>query len=380
MPHEIMRAANATLNADEYGAGRTILESWPRVLFMELTRKCNAACWMCRPFGGNRALPQMSMETFRRIADQTFPRADVVDLRGWGESLIHPEFVPMLEYAASLGPRLKIYTNLSVGRRRCEALVEYDVTTAVSFDAAEKKLFETLRRGCRFELVRENLAFLAAAAQAKGRPGLLYLSVTVQGGNLPQVPKIVALAGELGISEVKLFPLICEESDPAHLSHHLDAVVSMLDEATELALASGVRLSLGASMDETLTSEHHALTAPCLHPWAYCYVDPSGRLGFCDHLIGQAAFILAEDSENFHSAWNSEGFQRLRSQHACGPQALEDDFHPCRWCYGRRYMDTENWIDRSVASREVSSCTVGRLHHIGRFNGSRRPFVSGWTR
>lgn len=380
MPDSRLRQENQVLNKQEYSARQVQLKSWPRVLFVELTQKCNASCWMCRPPGGNAALPEMAFDKFREIGDQAFPRAEVIDLRGWGESLIYPHFSKALDYSASFGASLKIYTNLSVSRRLCEQLIDYDVTTAVSFDAAEKHLFERLRAGCRFELVKENLAFLASAAAAKGRRDLVYLSVTVQGDNFWDIPNIVALADELGISEVKLFPIICDEAEPAHLSHHLTALVVALDQAQEMANNRAVRLSCGAGLDESLTIAEKALTDPCLHPWAYCYIDPLGQLGFCDHLIGQKAFILADASKDFHAAWNSKGFQRLREQHACGPGAIGDEYYPCRWCYGRRYTDLEHWIEPSFACRKVSSDTSPKLYEIVRSEKRRLPFVSGLKR
>jgi MoaA/NifB/PqqE/SkfB family radical SAM enzyme len=380
MSHETLRAENADLNREEYASRRAELKSWPRMLFVELTQKCNAACRMCRQPGGNVGLPEMTFETFKSIADQAFPRAEVVDLRGWGESLIHPLFVQTLEYAATFGAVLKIYTNLSVPWKVCEHLVGHGVITAVSFDAADKELFERLREGCRFDVVVGNLRRLAAAARAKNRPELVYLSVTVQGDNLSHIPRIVALAGEIGVAEIKLFPIICDESEPAHLSHHVAATVEALDRAKDVAASLGVRLSCGAGMDESLTSSTHALAEPCLHPWAYCYIDPFGRLGFCDHLIGQQSFILASESADFHRAWNSEGFRRLRAQHSCGPKGLEDEFYPCRWCYGRRYMDSEHWIEPTTKCREVSSETTARLYERVPFAGRRLPFVSGLNR
>jgi MoaA/NifB/PqqE/SkfB family radical SAM enzyme len=375
-----LRRENVTLNRQEYAARNLRLKSWPRVLFIELTQKCNAACWMCRSPGGNAALPEMTFDKFREIADQAFSRAEIIDLRGWGESLIYPQFSRALAYAASFGALLKIYTNLSVSRRVCEQLAEYNVTTAVSFDAAEKHLFERLRAGCRFDLVIDNLAFLASAASAKGRRELVYLSVTVQGENLFDVPNIVELANSLGISEVKLFPVICDESDPAHLSHHLPDVARVLDRALHMANTLGVRLSCGAGLDESLTIQDRAMMAPCLHPWTYCYIDPFGQLGFCDHLIGQKAFILAGASSDFHAGWNSQGFQRLRAQHACGPTAIDDDYYPCRWCYGRRYVDTEDWIEPAFGCRKVSSDTTQQLYEIKSFEKPRLPFVSGLNR
>ena len=47
---------------------------------------------MCRNPGEVPATLRMSDEMFARVEDELFPTADLIDLRGWGESLILRNF------------------------------------------------------------------------------------------------------------------------------------------------------------------------------------------------------------------------------------------------------------------------------------------------
>src|SRR5207302_8590066 len=123
------------------------VENWARAVFVELTQNCNLRCWMCRP----DALPQdermMSEDTFQLVVDELFPCAEIIDLRGWGESLLYPGFKRAVKLASLSGAKVKLYTNLSVDDVAIyECLVEHSVLTTVSFDAATQERFRRLRR------------------------------------------------------------------------------------------------------------------------------------------------------------------------------------------------------------------------------------------
>src|SRR5579863_7238497 len=86
------KEANKRTMWQEFAAGCTRLEAMPRVLFVELTRFCNLACQMCREPGAVGRDQSLSTQLFDRFATEFFPTTEIVDLRGWGESLILPEW------------------------------------------------------------------------------------------------------------------------------------------------------------------------------------------------------------------------------------------------------------------------------------------------
>ncbi|MFX0196256.1 MAG: hypothetical protein ACFFCW_09060, partial [Candidatus Hodarchaeota archaeon] len=82
--------------------GKTFMLSNPRHIAVELTANCNLRCIMCsRSYDGGEAVANagfMRGEIFRKISP-FFSAARCVDLSGFGESLLHPEFLSMLQEA-----------------------------------------------------------------------------------------------------------------------------------------------------------------------------------------------------------------------------------------------------------------------------------------
>lgn len=369
------RAENRRVSLLEYSSRHARLRSRPRAVFVELTQNCNLRCWMCRP----DALPQdarmMSDETFQLVVEELFPFAEVIDLRGWGESLLHPRFIRAVEAASRSGAKVKLYTNLSVDDPALyQCLVEHSILTTVSFDAATRDRFNRLRRGSDFDLITRNLEFLTVEFSKRGRRDLVELSVTAQGDNLCELEDIVRMAARLGVSRVRVFPLICPKHSRAHLEHHRDALCDVLDRLAPLGRQHGVPVQLGVAPIDSVAIPSAVLSDSCIHPWTHCYVAWDGGIGFCDHLIGNQRYILGSISDGLMEVWNNADFVRLRTEHAAA--AISSKHAACRWCYGRRYSDFEHELVPELSTRVVCSSLLPTLRGSG-VEAADCDFVSG---
>lgn len=341
-----VRAANRRRNIEEFESGTVRLASLPRVLFIELTENCNLSCPMCRSAGPFDRAKNMPRELFDRVARELFPTAEIVDLRGWGESTILKDFPYYVDRTLEYGCVPRIVTNLTVPNEGMwRKLVRHGAFIAVSFDAASPETFAALRRGAKLAAILANLRILADEARTSGvGTGRIHLNVVVQHQAIPELSQIVTLAGDLGIA-VRLNPLSAEVDDPGHLSHHLPALSESLVAAAAVGEAAGVEVRIGAALDEMWAEPEHAAKT-CTHPWMYCYVNYRGQVGFCDHLIGERGSdsLLGElSSSSFSEIWNGPAYVRLRSEHAAwrpGNQ-VSARFAECDWCYRNRYVDFE---------------------------------------
>jgi len=302
---------------------------------------------MCRSahFKGD-VLP---IETFKKIADTLFPHARFVDLRGWGESTILPDFEAYLDIAMQYPPRLKLITNGVINKPRLwERLAREGVLVGISFDAADNDLFEVIRGGSRQEQVLRNLDRMIAASLASGHDPReqFYFCITVSGHNVGQLGRIIRLGNRHGVCRFKLEPLWAPEGDPMRLEVHRGHVVEAMSELDALADQLGVLIEYSASLlDETTYLP--AVRKVCNHPWDYCYINCRGRIGFCDHLNGREEFTFGRwGDEDFMAFWNGREMTELRSQHLrrLGGEAITK-CGDCNWCYDRRYMDLEDLIE-----------------------------------
>lgn len=342
MTHDAARAANRSRNIAEFDRRATVLTSMPRVLFVELTENCNLSCPMCRSAGPFVPSRNMSVDMFDRVAAELFPTAEVVDLRGWGESTILKRFPWFVDRTLEYGCRIRLVTNLTVSNEDLwRGLVRNRALIAVSFDAGDPDTFQILRRGAKFDVVLRNLEILAdeALRSGVGTAGI-HLNVVVQPAALPSLTEIVRLAARLGF-DVRLNPLTTGEDDPDNLVYHREDMLAALTDMADVAEVERVDVQVNAALDPLWALDAHA-DKTCTHPWMYCYVNHSGQVGFCDHLIGAPAeqHLLGDlTTTSFADIWNGSGYRRLRAAHAAGRAGLTGRYEECEWCYHNRYVD-----------------------------------------
>ncbi|WP_255720715.1 radical SAM protein [Frankia sp. CiP3] len=316
------------------------------MVFLELTRDCNLHCAMCRSSSDSFRGMNMPRDILLEIAEELFPSAALVDLRGWGESTLLRDFGWNVEKALSYGTRLRLVTNaLSLRPSDARLLFDGEAMVVVSVDAVSQEAASVLRRGSVRRLYSQ-LRMLADTRAAAGR-GRLFFNTVLSAANVRELSEIVAVAGSAGAERMTLFPVVADRDNPLHLSQvPPDLLVRSLIEAAERARQAGLELRLGASLTEDLAPDVPGMTR-CTHPWSVVYIDYRGGVGYCDHLIGHDSQIFAELSPDIGvlDIWNGPGFQALRRRHAAvRVSGTEGLLRHCAWCYVRRQTDFEDEV------------------------------------
>src|SRR5262249_18995408 len=208
----------------------------PKILSRELARRCNLACSMCRSgLMTGRAL-DMSEAVLRRIEEDLLPTARVVDLRGWGESLLRRDFLPIVERFAQPGVQLRVLSNGTIGKRDVwQHLMRHGAWVGISVDATENGLLQELR-GCGIEPIEQSLKSLVHWRDVYGNdPSNVYLTVTVSSRSLGNLEDLLGWAHRLGVGRVHMIPIACWPSDPKHLSHAESAIPRVFERLREQA-------------------------------------------------------------------------------------------------------------------------------------------------
>jgi len=350
------REANRSLNLTEYREGAIKLNSRPRFLIIELTQTCNLRCPMCRQDQSATAGRNMTAKLFEQVAKELFTLAEMVDLRGWGESLILPDIISRIETTAHYGVKIRFVSNLSFNRPEVlHTVAQYGCYVAVSVDAADKELFRILRGGAKLEQVASNLDLLANEyCKRFGNTDRLHITTTVQGPALQDLPNIIDFAAAHGVTEVRLFTVTVEPGSPLEIDSRRAEVDCALRETVSRAKRRGVRLTAGTRLGSM--PENSPDVPACIHPWAYAYVSYAGAVGFCDHLIGIAGepFHIGHlKSSTFDEIWNGEAWQALRQEHLGKRNPNAPRFKECAWCYTNRYIDFEHYFDPNAEQRII---------------------------
>jgi radical SAM protein with 4Fe4S-binding SPASM domain len=283
----------------------------------------------------------MVNELFDSIAETLFPTAEIVDLRGWGESLILPDILSRIERVASYGAKLRIVTNLSFRRPDVlDALISAGALVAVSLDSADSATLSRIRRGANLDLITSNLEYLV---RGFGHAQNVSILVAVQRPALGTLPNLVEHVASCGINEIKLFSVDVDGPSELELTGHdreIDAALSAMRLSAERL---GVSLIAGTQMGSL--PDNGPNFPACIHPWTYVYITYDGDVSFCDLLIGpgNSQYVLGNlrDAE-FHQIWNGSAWRRIRSEHIGARRASAPHFQHCARCYKKKYVDLEH--------------------------------------
>lgn len=271
-PEDAAKRGNAMLNVLEYRAGAICLNSLPRYVIVELTRGCNLRCPMCRPARIGYRGSTMTDHTFEIVARSLFPSAELIDLRGWGESLLLPNFEQRLRTVHRYGCEVRIVTNLSFNRREVlDALCAVHAWITISLDAATQPGINATRPGTSLKLVLQNIEYLSSAYRARWRTtDCLRVHCTLQRPALAEFPSVVRLAAGAQIPVVSFSLVGAKPTSTIAVSGHLPEVRRAIRGAATVAADHGMRLQ--ATVKVPGLTRDPIYGSPCYRPWAFCYV------------------------------------------------------------------------------------------------------------
>jgi len=133
---------------------------FPFHLDIETTNVCNLNCPMCPRFKMTRKQGFMEWDLFQKIADEAGrDGAKQCYLHIFGEPLIHPQIIEMINYIAQKGIRTSLSTNCTT---LTPELSEKILTSGLheiilSLDAATEETYKKYRTGGNFQKITENV-------------------------------------------------------------------------------------------------------------------------------------------------------------------------------------------------------------------------------
>ena len=327
--------ANSRLNIDEWGMQSRVLNSVPRRVVLELTNGCNLRCAMCGRNFASFVPTEFDFSWLERFGD-VFPKAEEVTLMGWGEPTIYSRFADVLEYLDQFPVRKYICTNGTKLKELTGLILDRHVDiVAVSIDGASPAVNDGIRIGASLDAVIRGIKSVQEEAVRRSVAGpYMRIVFTAMRSNLRELPDLVSLAADVGVSEVKVvnFTVFGEDMLAECLWDDMERVGEVFNAAREVGIASGVKLSLPA-----LTGEDPAGDAPhrpCDLGWRDFFVGSDGYVRPCMS-TSQKLFHI-DTYGSFEEMWNSPELQVFRAS------VNDDDRMPlnCRLCYQASYA---NW-------------------------------------
>lgn len=340
------RARGAPADAQVYDAGPSIRAAFaqhpgtiapPRQVYLGLTQKCDRTCDFCvsRTF----AFDLLCMVEVDRIIDELQGEVDVIALTGAGEAMMHPDFWAIFGRLRDGFPDATFKMNTSGLSliRHSDRLLDYPIKSiTVSLNATTPETYGS-HVGPGLKAVLTGIDRLVDARDRRSAVDVrLCLSMVLMGSTLPELPRMVRLAFELGVEEVQGIYLMIHDGQLASESpwHDQAASNAWLDEAEETGRYLGVMTSLPPRFGATAaTSDHQHASLPtshghrCTEVFTTAYIRPNGELTPCPYFDTTIGDSRATDS--LLAVWHGSAYTGLRRDIVTGDLPA-----PCRSCAG----------------------------------------------
>lgn len=300
---------------EAHRARAEVVDALPVKVTLQTNDTCNLDCPHCQiPRAEKR--PKMRAEVLERVVAELFPTLIELHPSNLGEALLWPLFPRLCDEMARHGVLLDLTTNGTLlTDERIGWIFPIARDVKVSFDGATPETFERLRRGASFAEVCANVRRLVERLrEAPARP-IIALQMTLMRSNHRELPALVRLAAELGVTRVKAYHLFSfsPAMDDESLMHDLGAWPAVLNDA----LREGERLGVDLQCAEPAATSDVALTPGGCHlPWHEAWVDLDGAVLPCHSHGGDSAGNILDAP--FAAAWNGPLYQRIRRAFARG--------------------------------------------------------------
>lgn len=269
---------------DAFGLRRRALD----VVQVEVSSVCPGRCGYCprTVCGAHWKSRLMQPETFARLWP-LFRESGRVHLQGWGEPLLHPDFLDMVAVARQAGCSVSTTTSgRHMTRDLAEGLVESGLdVVAFSLAGTTAATNDSLRAGTPFEEVLASIRLLQEVRRKRCGVHLeihiAYLLLASRVGDIPLLPGLMeelgAHATVVSTLDSNLVPGWREECFAP------DEREKVLQARRELEAAAAQARGLGRDF-------HHSLPEP--EPTGRCFegagrsvfIDAEGRMAPCVHL------------------------------------------------------------------------------------------------
>ncbi len=286
-----------------------------RAMQIETSSICNFRCNSCvlsLP-DYDRPAKHMTPADFTRVLD-AFPTVEKIEMQGIGEVFLNPDVFELIRIATDRGIQVQTFSNASViDREMAHKIVESGIAIInFSMDGADEETFRKLRKGGTLERYKRCLNNLVQAKQALGSetPRLGMMCVLAK-NNMHQVPKMVAIAEELGVQSImftklnlmagdKLLPLALDEEDTRFLS-------------TMPAYRGRVEI-ITAVTPWTLEQR-----STCYWPQSMTYVTVEGDVTPCCNYLDSRVMKMGNVYEKSgEEIWNDTPYREFRKQLLAG--------------------------------------------------------------
>lgn len=287
------------------------LESFPEEIVLLPTMRCNYNCVTCSQ---NHHDPTEYPASFLEELSQILPFAKFVNITG-GEPLLYKGLDALLTMISEKETRFWLGTNASLLNDTWQAkLVSSSLQTIkFSMDGGTPQAYTAIRPTGNFFKVLKNIAeFMKRKIEARRFDIQAQFNFVALQDNIDSLPKLTAIAGDLGVEQINVIYCVCETPYLAERSVYFaqqrcDEKIAL---ATEIGKQCGVQVAAPKPFSQQTQQEDSWLSANvCDFPFKFMSVELSGKVGVCCGSPVRRGNIF---QDGFQATWNDPFWVKIR--------------------------------------------------------------------
>lgn len=334
-----LQEENNELNAEEMNNASLQLESYPRRFVLELTNACNLKCIMCGRDDEEFAQTYFDINSLDKVAN-ILDKITEVTVFGWGEPMMHPKFRQILEYLNNYPLKKYFVTNGMLMDKFIDDFFNFNVDIiAISLDGASPEINDKIRLKGDFTKIIANIeSIVARRNELRVTYPYMNFVTTLMKDNLEELPKMVKLAHDIGIEEVKAVYLTAfnQEMSERVLFNDADKVRRVFSDTIALGEKYNIKIKLPYIQGEDIAK--NAYHKPCYVSWRDFFVGSDGYVRPCQST--SMKLFHFDKYKNFKEMWNSTEYQDFRKR----VNDREEMPPECMACYQSSHA---NWNKKS---------------------------------
>jgi Predicted Fe-S oxidoreductases len=327
------------------------LDSFPEEIILLPTMRCNYSCLTCtQDHDDPRQYPESFLEELRHI----LPFAKFVNITG-GEPLLYPHFDRLISIIRSCDCDYWLVTNASLLTRRwVDKLLDGPLKTIkFSIDGGTAQDYAKIRVVGNFYKVLKNIAGFMVQRLEQNRLDIhTQFNFVALRDNIESLPKLVGLAGELGIQQINVIYCVCGTDHMAERSlyFHQDLSDEKMILAREMGKRLGVDVMLPRLFNSAAPEEPSWLNArTCDFPFKFMAVELDGSIGVCCGTHVRKGNIF---NNGFFATWNDPLWVKLRER--VNTENETEICKNCTLCKQRPDLLASHIPDAALAARALA--------------------------
>jgi AdoMet-dependent heme synthase len=332
----------------------------PRLVFWELTKKCNLNCIHCRAESENSQYEgELVLDEIRSVIDDIADHYSPIMVLTGGEPLYRPDIFEIASYAGERGLKTALATNGTLIDRETAGKIRGAGIrrVSVSLDGSSPESHDGFRGiDGSFANALRGIDFLRAAGVE------FQINTTISRRNVAEIEDIMKLAERLGAKALHIFMLVpvgcgveIAESEMISKEKYEEVLNWFYDKSRETALELKAtcaphyyRIMRQRARQEgrTITFESDgmaAMTRGCLAGTGVCFISHRGDVQPCGYLPLVVGNVR---QRQFHDIWeNAEAFKSLRDLgNLSGKCGLCEFKAFCAGCRARAYYESGDYM------------------------------------